>query len=159
MTMSTLPCEKLSLSVSFSTPVFFIHIFATMSFIVRRNLGRRVYSLNLAGAAFQPRTSSAFPLSRFFTTPAAPIPGPASNSKPASASGPSSNAKPEKIQNTGLNDSPELFLNEGTGGENKVDWSKSFHGLSAEPFKKEAADVLLAPLDPEEVEVKPGMFN
>lgn len=156
--MSTLPYEKLSLSAGFSTPVF-IHIFATMSFIVRRNLGRRVYSLNLAGATFQPRTSSAFPLSRFFTTPAAPIPGPASNSKPASASGPSSNAKPEKIQNTGLNDSPELFLNEGTGGENKVDWSKSFHGLSAEPFKKEAADVLLAPLDPEEVEVKPGAFD
>lgn len=127
-----------------------------MSFIVRRTLGRRVYSLNLNGAAFQSRTSSALPPSRFFTTPAASVSGSASNSKP---SGPASNAKPEKIQNTGLNDSPELFLNEGIGGENKVDWSKSFHGLSAEPFKKEAADVLLAPLDPEEVEVKPGTFD
>lgn len=130
-----------------------------MSFIVRRTLGRRVCSLNLTGAVFQSRTSSALPLSRFFTTPAASVSGPASNSKPASTSGPASNAKPEKIQNTGLNDSPELSLNEDAGGENKVDWSKSFHGLSAEPFKKEAADVLLAPLDPEEVEVKPGAFD
>lgn len=117
-----------------------------MSFIVRRALGRRICSLNSTGAAFQPRTSTAFLLSRFVTTPA------------ASASGPASNTKPEKIQDTGLNDSPELVLDEGVGAEDKVDWSKSFHGLSVEPFKKEAADVLLAPLDPEEVEVKPGML-
>ncbi|KAJ9637118.1 mitochondrial genome maintenance protein MGM101 [Exophiala oligosperma] len=36
-----------------------------------------------------------------------------------------------------------------------VDWSKSFHGLSAEPFSKEAADVLMAPLSPDDVEIKP----
>lgn len=128
-----------------------------MSFIVRRTLGRRICSLN-STRAFQPRTP--FPLSRFFTTPATSISGPASNTKPAtSVSGPASNSRPEKIQNTGLNDSPELFLDEGVGAENQVDWSKSFHGLSVEPFKKEAADVLLAPLDPEEVEVKPGVFD
>lgn len=118
-----------------------------MSFIVRRTLGRRIYSLSSTGVASQPRTSSAFPLSRFVTTPA------------ASVSGPAPNTKPEKIQNTGLNDSPELVLNEGPGAEDRVDWSKSFHGLSVEPFKKEAADVLLAPLDPEEVEVKPGILE
>lgn len=119
-----------------------------MSFIVRRTLGRRLCSPNSAGAAFQPRTSSAFLLPRFLSTAA-----------PSPASGPSSNTKPEKIQSTGLNDTPQVILNEGPGPENKVDWSKSFHGLSVEPFKKEAADVLLAPLDPEDVEVKPGMSN
>lgn len=36
-----------------------------------------------------------------------------------------------------------------------VDWATSFHGLSVEPFSKEAADVLLAPLDEGDVEVKP----
>ncbi|RMD42946.1 hypothetical protein DV735_g2232, partial [Chaetothyriales sp. CBS 134920] len=38
---------------------------------------------------------------------------------------------------------------------NRIDWSKSFHGLSAQPFSKEIADILLAPLDPEDVEIKP----
>lgn len=36
-----------------------------------------------------------------------------------------------------------------------VDWTKSFHGLSTEPFSKEAAEVLLAPLNPLDVEIKP----
>lgn len=37
----------------------------------------------------------------------------------------------------------------------RIDWTRSFHGLSAEPFPKETADILLAPTDPEEVEIKP----
>lgn len=36
-----------------------------------------------------------------------------------------------------------------------IDWTNSFHGLSVEPFAKDAADVLLAPLDPEDIEIKP----
>ena len=36
-----------------------------------------------------------------------------------------------------------------------VDWTKSFHGLSVQPFSKEAADVLLAPLAEADVEIKP----
>lgn len=36
-----------------------------------------------------------------------------------------------------------------------IDWTKSFHGLSVQPFAKEAADILLAPLDPGDVEIKP----
>ena len=51
----------------------------------------------------------------------------------------------------GLADEP-LILDEGS---RQVDWTKSFHGLSAEPFSKEAADVLLAPIAPDDVEVKP----
>ncbi|KAI9592279.1 mitochondrial genome maintenance MGM101, partial [Syncephalis fuscata] len=35
------------------------------------------------------------------------------------------------------------------------DWARSFHGLSVEPFPKEVADVLLAPIAPEDVEIKP----
>lgn len=37
----------------------------------------------------------------------------------------------------------------------RVDWSRSFHGLSQEAFPKEAAEVLLAPIDPQSVEIKP----
>lgn len=56
------------------------------------------------------------------------------------------------ISKTGLSDKP---LELETSPEEKIDWTRSFHGLSAEPFPKEAADVLLAPTDPEEVEIKP----
>lgn len=36
-----------------------------------------------------------------------------------------------------------------------MDWARSFHGLSTEAFPTEAARILLAPLDPNDVEVKP----
>lgn len=39
-----------------------------------------------------------------------------------------------------------------------TDWSKSYNGLSMQPFPKEIADVLLAPIDPLDVEMKPGML-
>jgi hypothetical protein len=51
----------------------------------------------------------------------------------------------------GLADEP-LILDE---GERQVDWTRSFHGLSAQPFSKEAADVLLAPIPFDDVECKP----
>lgn len=37
-----------------------------------------------------------------------------------------------------------------------ADWSTSFSGLSERPFSKEAAEALLKPLHPDDVEVKPG---
>ncbi|KAJ5445309.1 hypothetical protein N7491_001391 [Penicillium cf. griseofulvum] len=39
--------------------------------------------------------------------------------------------------------------------EERIDWTRSFHGLSAAPFPKEAADILLAEVEPDEVEIKP----
>ncbi|KAE8316907.1 mitochondrial genome maintenance MGM101-domain-containing protein [Aspergillus transmontanensis] len=56
------------------------------------------------------------------------------------------------ISKTGLADKP---LELETTPEEKIDWTRSFHGLSAAPFPKEAADILLAETDPEEVEIKP----
>ncbi|BAE65163.1 mitochondrial genome maintenance MGM101-domain-containing protein [Aspergillus flavus] len=56
------------------------------------------------------------------------------------------------ISKTGLADKP---LELETTLEEKIDWTRSFHGLSAAPFPKEAADILLAETDPEEVEIKP----
>jgi len=52
---------------------------------------------------------------------------------------------------TGLADEP-LILDEGS---RQVDWTRSFHGLSAQPFSKEAADVLLAPIPEDDIECKP----
>ncbi|KAF7588441.1 hypothetical protein BBP40_005705 [Aspergillus hancockii] len=56
------------------------------------------------------------------------------------------------ISKTGLSDKP---LELETTPEEKIDWTRSFHGLSAAPFPKEAADILLAETDPAEVEIKP----
>ncbi len=58
---------------------------------------------------------------------------------------------PIKDMTSGLADEP-LILDEGS---RQVDWTRSFHGLSAEPFSKEASDVLMAPIPFDDVEVKP----
>ena len=53
-----------------------------------------------------------------------------------------------------FNDAP-VFLEE----DMQVDWSRSFHGLSAQPFSDEVSKTLTAPLDPEDVEIKPGILH
>ena len=47
--------------------------------------------------------------------------------------------------------SPDLGLDTGS-----TDWSKSYSGLSQQPFSKEVAEVLLAPIDAMDIEIKPG---
>ena len=53
----------------------------------------------------------------------------------------------------GLNDAP-VFIDDDT---TQVDWSRSFHGLSTQPFSEEAAKILTAPLATDDVEIKPGL--
>lgn len=52
---------------------------------------------------------------------------------------------------TPYNESPDVYKSDGSTS----DWSRSFSGLGAQAFPKEVADVLQAPLDPSDVEVKP----
>ena len=79
-----------------------------------------------------------FPRQRFFTTSYIP------------RQAVEENAQPEEIES--LNDAP-IFLEDDT---TQVDWSRSFHGLSTQPFSEEAAKVLTAPLETNDVEIKPG---
>jgi len=72
---------------------------------------------------------------------------PVSNSKPNSID----DQSPIQDMTAGLADEP-LILDEGS---RQVDWTRSYHGLSAEPFSKEAAEVLMAPIPFDDVEVKP----
>ncbi|KAK0117630.1 hypothetical protein ONS95_011962 [Cadophora gregata] len=58
---------------------------------------------------------------------------------------------PIKDMAGGLADEP-LILDEES---RQVDWTRSFHGLSAQPFSKEAAEILLASIPADDVEVKP----
>ena len=56
-----------------------------------------------------------------------------------------------------LNDTSALP--DAVGQDGTTDWSRSYSGLSVQPFPKEAADVLLAPVDPLDIEIKPGAFE
>jgi len=93
-------------------------------------------------------------------TPTKPSPAPTKTSPSSTASTPASRvssptpnrATTENISKSGLSDKP---LELETPAEEKIDWTRSFHGLSAAPFPKEAADILLAETDPQEVEIKP----
>jgi hypothetical protein len=60
---------------------------------------------------------------------------------------------PEEIES--FNDAP-IFLDDDT---TQVDWSRSFHGLSTQPFSEEAAKVLTAPIEIDDVEIKPGISS
>lgn len=50
----------------------------------------------------------------------------------------------------------ETPLPNASANDGATDWSRSYHGLSTEAFPPEVADVLLAPVDPLDVEMKPG---
>ncbi|KAI9797253.1 MAG: hypothetical protein M1833_005549 [Piccolia ochrophora] len=68
----------------------------------------------------------------------------------ANPSSPSSTSSQADLAD-GLSDQP-LVLDE--SGQ-KIDWARSFHGLSTEPFSKEASDVLLKSIPSGDIEVKP----
>jgi hypothetical protein len=70
------------------------------------------------------------------------------NNTPASIAKPTT--KPSDLSK--LDDEPSKLEDDDPSG---VDWSSSFKGLSIEPFSKEAADVLQAPLDKNDIEIKP----
>jgi len=99
--------------------------------------------------------ATATPYVRKPATASATVPTPKSTtSKPVPAKPAASSIddqSPIKDMTTGLADEP-LILDEGT---RQVDWARSFHGLSSQAFSKEAADVLMAPLPFDDVEVKP----
>ncbi|KAG6861978.1 hypothetical protein C0995_009162 [Termitomyces sp. Mi166 len=40
-------------------------------------------------------------------------------------------------------------------GDGATDWSKSYLGLATQPFPKEVSDILMAPVDPMDIEMKP----
>ncbi|KAI9490920.1 mitochondrial genome maintenance MGM101-domain-containing protein [Zychaea mexicana] len=55
--------------------------------------------------------------------------------------------------------SPTLQDEEVEGEENKFNWSKSYYGLSTQPFSAEVSDILMQPLEPADIEIKPdGMI-
>jgi hypothetical protein len=60
----------------------------------------------------------------------------------------------ESIPSSGALTLPPTFDAPPTGSA--TDWSRSYHGLSTQPFPPEVADILLASIDPLDIEMKPG---
>ncbi|CZT07843.1 probable mitochondrial genome maintenance protein MGM101 [Rhynchosporium agropyri] len=85
------------------------------------------------------------------TRPAAPKQATAPSVPPPAKQSSIDDQSSIKDMTSGLADEP-LILDEGS---RQVDWTRSFHGLSAQPFSKEAADILLAPIPTDDVEIKP----
>lgn len=108
---------------------------------------RAAFSTSQQASAVASPSYKATPASSPSTIP----PKPAYTAKPVSRQAAIDDQSPLSDLTSGLADEP-IVLDE---GERQIDWSKSFHGLSAAPFSKEAADILLAPIDMDDVEVKP----
>ncbi|KAJ6031319.1 Mitochondrial genome maintenance protein [Penicillium herquei] len=121
--------------------------------LITRNIGTstsRYQSNATASSPASKPTTPATPSPRTATPPSA-SPSPSTPQSRVSAPTPN-RPTTDNISKSGLADKP-LELN--TAPEEKIDWTRSFHGLSAEPFSKEAADILLAEIDAHEVEIKP----
>jgi hypothetical protein len=67
-------------------------------------------------------------------------------------------AKPSSAKPAGTNARASPFPSDEppTSTDGQTDWSKSYQGLSQEPFPKEIAETLMAPVDTLDVEIKPG---
>ncbi|KAH8202029.1 hypothetical protein TruAng_003784 [Truncatella angustata] len=91
------------------------------------------------------------------TSPAAaakPAPAPAPTAAPSSHAGPAGSHTPvPQVSGQPLPDVPPSAQADGSGSP--IDWSSSFHGLGTATFGPEVAQVLQAPLEPDDIEVKP----
>ena len=69
---------------------------------------------------------------------------------------------PESVPTSAaLSDQPPFTLRDEASlltDPSTTDWSKSYYGLSTQAFSKEIADILLAPIDSDDVEMKPGQY-
>ena len=78
----------------------------------------------------------------------------ASNTQTSAASRQSTDPSPDASPPSQT--SPTVGNGAGLGETNgAIDWSRSFHGLSERAFPREACDALLAPLDADDIEIKP----
>ncbi|CAA7258521.1 unnamed protein product [Cyclocybe aegerita] len=107
------------------------------------------------------RSATRFSPARYATSYAQPRPAAAAKftttttAKPANDSNPAQSKPAETATRPPTDLSAASPLPEILGSDGTTDWSRSYSGLSQQPFPKEVADVLLAPIDPDDVEVKP----
>jgi hypothetical protein len=69
------------------------------------------------------------------------------------------NAKPAPVNSTSKSSQNEpIPLPDVKGHDGTTDWSRSYAGLSVQPFSKEVAEILQAPIEPLNIEIKPGVL-
>lgn len=129
----------------------------TRTITTARPLAQQQYNQPAPSAPKPPSTSStsSIPASQPTTSSTGTTATPAASSADRASrivSPTPSHQTTANISKTGLSDKP---LELETTPEEKIDWTRSFHGLSAAPFPKEASDILLAPTEVDEVEIKP----
>lgn len=73
---------------------------------------------------------------------------------PQSSSTPATDATSDFVQAV-QSTSPSFGAGSNGTGDNSIDWSSSFHGLSTTAFEPSVAAILMAPLDTDDVEIKP----
>ncbi|THZ87291.1 hypothetical protein D6C84_01794 [Aureobasidium pullulans] len=94
----------------------------------------------------------AAPASAPTSAPAPRAPATQSNFTPKAApSAPAPASEPTRSLTNGLSDPPPI-LDE---SEKQVDWTRSFHGISSQPFSSEAAAILTQEIPFDDIEVKP----
>jgi|SRR5690242_1606827 len=100
-----------------------------------------------ASSPYKPATPAASTATRTISPsfPAKEPPVPTARSTSASAA-----TKGQRSLTDGLSDAPAKI--EGVAAH---DWTRSYHGLGSVPFSAEQAETLLAPVNSEDVEVKP----
>ncbi|KAI5123392.1 hypothetical protein M0805_006100 [Coniferiporia weirii] len=108
-------------------------------------------------ASYSQRVGSSL---RFASTATAEVGNPAATNEQSNSTngvraneviGENSNGTAPSNGSAAVGEAPGNYSGDGT----RTDWSRSYFGLSAEPFSKEAADILQAPLDPTDIEMKP----
>jgi len=106
----------------------------------------------------RPSRLSTFPktalrLASTFSPPSFPNDSPPSKPNPTRAASvtPNANDAPLRSLTDGLSDAAPTI----SPSETQVDWARSFHGLSSEPFSAETSAILLAEIAPDDVEIKP----
>lgn len=67
------------------------------------------------------------------------------------------NTTPEEFKVASENPPPSGISDPTSDG--RTDWSKSYHGLSEQAFSIEISEVLMAPINPLDIEIKPGMIS
>lgn len=105
-------------------------------------------STTTAAAAAKPTYKSATPAAQRTVTPSFPAkepPVPTTRNATAAAA-----TSGQRSLTDGLSDAPAEI--EGVAAH---DWTRSYHGLGSVPFSKEQGEILLAPIDSGDVEVKP----
>ncbi|EED18544.1 mitochondrial genome maintenance protein Mgm101, putative [Talaromyces stipitatus ATCC 10500] len=129
-----------------------------------RTFQRSYIALESLSQSLRPRRSPVYytynPRRLQSSTPAPPAPKQTSPSPPkpppTTSEAPKSAPTTPNIAKTGLSDKPlDLSPNGYDPSSEKIDWTRSFHGISDQPFAKEVVSILLEEVNPEDVEIKP----